>query len=140
MPLSFKSATRERRQGDAQPVFYRITDTTFITKVPLKRLLAHTRTKMELTYFLAANVIRISEERESVVVAWACECKATHRDIAHMQSSQDKADTKMILHAVDVATYGTTEVNISLVTYAFIPSLRRHSDLCRDVNFVTGIG
>ena len=142
VPLSLKSATRVRRQGNEQPVFYRITDTTFIAKVPLKRLLAHTRTKMELTKFLAANVLRISEQREiNVVVAWASQCKATHRDVTHLQSSQEEADTKMILHAVDAVTQGATEVNIfSPDTDVFILSLRRYPELCGNVNFVTGSG
>ena len=38
LPLSLKSATRDRRQGGQQPVFYHITDTTNISKVPMKRL------------------------------------------------------------------------------------------------------
>ena len=41
LPLSLKSATRDGRQGGQQPVFYHITDTTNIPKVPIKRLLSH---------------------------------------------------------------------------------------------------
>jgi len=47
--LSLKAATREIRQGSQDPVYYKITDTTQIARVPMKRLLSHTRTKMELT-------------------------------------------------------------------------------------------
>ena len=48
LPLSLKSATRVRRQGGQDPVYYRISDSTHIAKVPLKRLLSHTKTKIEL--------------------------------------------------------------------------------------------
>jgi len=40
-------------------------------------------------------------------VAWASECKATQRDVSHLQSSQEEADTKMILHALDAASNGS---------------------------------
>ena len=41
---SLQSATRVRRQGDQHPVYYRITDCTDISKVTIKRLLAHEKT------------------------------------------------------------------------------------------------
>ena len=42
LPFSLKAATRVRRQGSQAPVYYHITDTTHIAKVPMKRLLSHT--------------------------------------------------------------------------------------------------
>ena len=45
-------------------------------------------------------------------MAWASECKATQRDVSHPQSSQEEADTKMILHALDAASNGATEINV----------------------------
>ena len=47
-PFSPKAATRVRRQGGQAPVYYHITDTMHIAKVPLKRLLSHTKIKMEI--------------------------------------------------------------------------------------------
>ena len=124
VPLSLKSATRVRRQGDQHPVYYRITDFTHIAKVTRKRLLSHKRTKMELTEYISAKVIQTSECRgKSVVVAWGNNCQATHRDVTHLRSSQEEADTKMIL----VASHGATEINIhSPDTDVFILSLRRY--------------
>ena len=60
-PLSLKSATRVRRQGDQHPVYYHVTDSTHIAKVPMKRLLSHKRSKMELTEYLSVKVIQRSE-------------------------------------------------------------------------------
>ena len=143
LPMSLKAATRVKRQGGQDPVYYRITGSTHIAKVPLKRLLSHTRTKMELTVYLAEKAIqhagRQSDKR--LVVAWGSECKATHQDMTHLQSSQEEADTKMLLHALDATAHGATEIRIhSPDTDVFILSLRRYPDLCENVSFVTGMG
>lgn len=142
VPLSLKSATRVRRQGDEQPVSYRVTDTTHIAKVPMKRLLSHTKTKMDLTEYLAAKALHTSGQRnKSIVVAWASDCRSTQRDVTHLKSCQEEADTKIILHAVDAAAQGATEIHVfSPDTDVFILSLRRYPELCRDVYFVTGTG
>jgi len=39
---SLKSATRSKRQGTQDPIHYHITDSTHISKVPLKKLLSYT--------------------------------------------------------------------------------------------------
>ena len=47
VPSSLKSATRTRRQGLEDPVYYCISDSTHTAKVPLKKLLSHsTKTKV----------------------------------------------------------------------------------------------
>ena len=112
-PLSLKSATRVRRQGEQYPGYYRVTDTTHIAKVPMKRLLSHERTKMELTEYLSAKVIQRSEcKGKNVIEAWGCYCQGTYFDVTHLRSSQEEADTKIILHAVDAASRGATEITI----------------------------
>ena len=57
VPSSLKSATRVKRQGGHAPIYHRITDSTHIAKVPMKKLLAHSKTKGKLTMFLAKNVM-----------------------------------------------------------------------------------
>ena len=77
-------------------------DSTHIAKVTLKKLLSHTKTKAELTAFLAQKVMERGEATgKQVIVAWATECKATHKDVRHLQSDHEEADTKIILHALD---------------------------------------
>ena len=56
MPFSLKTATRVSRQGGQDPIYYKVTDTTHIAKVPMKRLLSHLNTKVELTQFLAREI------------------------------------------------------------------------------------
>ena len=76
-----------------------------------------------------------------LVVAWGSTCEATHRGITHIKSSQEEADTKIILHALDAATHGATEINIHLPdTDVLLLALRRYPELCNDVNFITGTG
>ena len=76
-----------------------------------------------------------------LVVAWGCECLATHKDVTHLQSSQEEADTKMLLHALDVTADGPSEIQIhSPDTDVFVLSLRRYLNLCENMSFVTGKG
>lgn len=77
----------------------------------MKRLLSHERTKMALTEYLSAKVIQRSECMEkNVIVAWWCYCQGTR--FYHLRSSQEEADTKIILHTVDAASGGGTEMTI----------------------------
>ena len=142
IPLSLKSATRVRRQGDQHPVYYRITDSTYTAKVTVRRLLSREKTKMDLTEYLSTKFVQRSERRAtSVLVAWGNNCQATHRDVTYLRSSQEETDTKMILHAVDAASNGATQVNFySPDTDVIILSLRRYAQLCDDVQFITNTG
>ena len=42
-----------------------------------------------------------------LVAAWGTACEATHKNVAHLE-----ADTKILLHAVDTAARGATEITI----------------------------
>ena len=89
VPFSLKTATLVSRQGGHDPIYYKITDTTHIAKVPMKRLLSHVNTKMKLTQFLPRKTLeKGSYSGKDVVVAWGSQCKATHKDVAYLESSQ----------------------------------------------------
>ena len=48
--MSLKEATRKKRQRDQDPIiYYRITDSTDISKASMKKLLSYTKTKHDLT-------------------------------------------------------------------------------------------
>ena len=142
VPMSLKTATRDRRQGSQPAVSYHITDTTNIAKLPMKRLLSDVKTKMELTSYLAEKMLEKAHAQEKhMVVAWGSECGATHRNMSHLQSDQEEADTKLLLHAVDATTCGASSITIhSPDTDVFVLALRRYPELCKDTNFVTGTG
>ena len=61
-------------------MYYRITDSTHIGKVPMKKLLSPNKTKMELTEYLARKAldhVDIIEKR--LFAAWGTACEATQR-------------------------------------------------------------
>ena len=45
-----------------------------------------------------------------MVVVWGNECKATHTDLRNLESNQEEADTKIILHAADATSDGAMEI------------------------------
>ena len=76
-----------------------------------------------------------------LVVAWGSVCKATHKDVAHLQSNQEEAITKMTLHALDATANAATQLQIhSPDTDVFVLALRRYPELCENTLFVTGRG
>ena len=102
----------------------------------MKRLLSHSKTKMELIEYLARKVLDHEEIiGKRLVAAWGSACEETHKNVAHLRSNKEEADTKILLHAVDAAAHGATEINIhSPDTDVFILSLRRYPQLCHKTN------
>ena len=91
----------------------------------MKRLLSHVNTKVELTQFLARKTLEKGRHSgKDVVVAWGSQFKATHKDVAYLESSQEEADTKLLLHAIAATTSGAT----------------RFPELSQNTSFVTGRG
>ena len=123
-------------------MYYRITASTHIAKVPMKKLLLHNKTKMELTDFLAQKIIKCGEKKgRNVVLAWGCQCRGTNKDMSYLESSQEEVDTKILLHAIDATANGATELRIhSPDTDVFVLSVRRYPHLCKNTSFVTGTG
>ena len=142
VPTSLKTATRDRRQGSQPSVVYYITDSTNVSKVPMKKLLAHVTTKCNLTSYLAEKMLeKAAEEKKQMVIAWGAQCQATHRNVSHLHSQQEEADTKLLLHATDATSCGASVINIhSPDTDVFVLGLRRYLQLCKKTNFVTGTG
>ena len=123
-------------------MYYRITDSTHIGKVAMKKLFSHNKTKLELTGYLARKALDHAEIiGKRLAAAWGTACEATHKNVAHLRSTQEEADTKILLHAVDAPAHGATEINIhSPDTDVFILSLTRYPQLCHETNFITGTG
>ena len=64
-------------------MYYHITLSTHIVRVPMKNLLSNAKTKMELADYLAQKTIdgEVHNGRR-VVVAWRSECKGTREDFS----------------------------------------------------------
>ena len=142
LPSSLKEANRKKRLGNHDPVYYRVTSTTHIAKVPMKKLLSHAKTKSELTEYLAERTIEHAERNGTrAVVVYGCESKGNKKDMSYLKSDQEEADTKIVLHALDATASGATEIRIhSPDTDVFILCLRRYPDLCQNTVFVTSKG
>lgn len=108
----------------------------------MKRLLSHTKTKQELTVYLARKSFEFAQGNERCfVVSWGCECAATSQRTEHLQSNHEEADTKLILHAIDATAHGATELNIhSPDTDVLVLAIRRYPELCKNTSFVIGTG
>ena len=64
-----------------------------------------------------------------MTVAWDSKCKGTHRDMQYLDSNQEEACTKLVLHAVDATVSGATRIDIVLPdTDVFVLALRRHAE------------
>ena len=142
IPMSLKTATRDQREEGIPPVAYGITPSTNIAKIPLKKLLSHVNTKSEISAFLADRILdHASAKGVKLVVAWSNQCKATLTDVTHLASEQEKADTKLILHAYEASRCGATSIHIhSPDTDFLVLAIRRYPLLCEDTCFVTGTG
>ena len=57
LPQSLKKDARQKRNKGKPEIAYRIKDTTNIAKVPMKQLLSSTKTKKELTNYLAEKML-----------------------------------------------------------------------------------
>ena len=86
--MSLKEATREKKQGSQDAVYFRITDSIKNSRLPMRKLLSHTKTKMELTTYLTDEVMTHFRRQggRRFVVALGSECKATHKHVRSLQS------------------------------------------------------
>ena len=107
----------------------------------MKKLLSHTKTKGELTTYLAEKMIQNAHQNQHIVVAYGTRCISKPRRYALPNSEQEEADTKILLHAVDSTTSGATSIHIhSPDTDVLVLALRRYPNLCKDTSFMTGTG
>ena len=110
-------------------------------KCSTEELLSHTATKDALTVFSSTvlNLLETSKENNKLhTVAWQNKPESTHRDLNHLSSSQEEADTMLILHAVDASKNGETELTIySLDTDVLVLCPRRLPDISSETIFMT---
>ena len=88
-------------------------------------------------------LVKAHAEQKWVVVAWGSQCRDTHthRNVCHIHSQQEVADTKLILHVAEATAIGASIINIySPDTDAFVLAIRRYTEFCRNTNFVTEVG
>lgn len=139
---SLKTATREFRQQKSEPVQYKITPSTVISKVTMTQLLAHDKTKDDLTDFLAQEFVVFGTKKvKKFVVSWQDKASASHMDVSRLANTQEEADTKIILHAVHLAERGAKTLHIfSPDTDVMVLAIRRFPLLPSDSGLFLGLG
>lgn len=142
LPISLKESTRERRQGSKPAITYHVEDQTPIGKVSTKQFLSSTATKDELTVYLAHKAVMHFEGKSTVFIATSRQDVYSNSiDVKDIQSSQEEADTKIILHCLNAVKRGATQLYIqSPDTDVFIIAIYYYQQFCKDTYFVTGIG
>ena len=103
-------------------------------QLTMNRLLAHVSTKDELTQYIASKTLEKGcQNGLHMMVAWSSKCSATHKDMAYLDSDQEEADTKILLHAVDATAFRAKSIKIfSPDTNVFVLALRHYPELCAD--------
>lgn len=99
---SLKESTRERRQGGKPPTTYHVKDNTPVGKVSVKQFLSSNSTKDELTVYLAEKALQHFHTKPKVfIVTSRQDVLSNCMDVQHLYSSQEEADTRIILHSLD---------------------------------------
>jgi hypothetical protein len=139
---SLKTATRERRLGGHRETVYHIKDSMSLSKVTAKQLLSSNQTKDELTVYLANKALTYFHDKKETLIVTAREHVASNNlNVEHLTSSQEEADTRMILHAIDATDRGATSIQIySPDTDVLVLALCWYPYLGKNTTIVTGTG
>jgi hypothetical protein len=106
----------------------------------MKKLLSHIRTKDALTDYLTHQILQHAKTTsKNYVVAWRDESAATHCSVDFLSSTQEEADTKISLHALNVNERGATRLLIfAQDTEVLILAVRRYPELPPESFFMPG--
>ena len=132
-----------KRVAKTTPVKFKIADNTNITNISMRTFLSHSKTKDELTVYLADKTIAFAQKmKRNLVVSWRNEAKASDgTDVTALKSTHEEADTKIILHCLYASRHGATSLHIfSPDTDVFILSIWWSKMFPADTRFVTGVG
>ena len=141
-PSSLKEGTRQFRQGSSRPMVYHISDDAVIGRTTLKQLLSSNINKASLAIYIASHILQCNtDSRKNYVVTSEGECKSNKLSVEHLSSTQEEADTRMILHAIDATERGATSLCIqSPDTDVLVLALWKYTSLCEETSLVVGTG
>lgn len=133
---------RDIRQKGSDPIQYKVRPETKIESIPMHNLLAHDKTKVELSEFLSNQILKFGEtNNKEFVISWRNKAASSHGDDVSCLSSMQEADTKIILHAAYLAQ------KVIKTTHVFFPdtdvlilALRRYPQLSKEFAFYLGHG
>ena len=125
-----------------QPVHFHVKDTTSIANISLKQFLSSTKTKDELTVYLAdKSLTNFQDISKTFIVTSRKTVLSNERNVNYLESTHEDAYSKLILHAVDATFHGAGMVDtFSQDTDVLLLAVRCIPMLCVNTNFHTGIG
>ena len=131
---SMKEGTRERRRGKVKAIrSYIVEDSTAINDKSL--FLSSNATKDSLTLYLAQQLINQSSIQKLVTVTRSSVMKNSDVYVSTGVSTQEEADTIMVLHAVEVARSRldvhiySQDTDVLLLTLRRVPILGKQAAL-----------
>ena len=142
LPNSLKESTRQFRQGSNRPMVYQISDEAVIEKITLKQLLGSNVNKESLSIYFASHILECNKDSsKTYVVTSKHECKSNKLSVEHLTSTQEEADTRVLLHAIDVTETGATSLSIQNPdTDVLVLALWKFTSLCDQTSVVVGTG
>ena len=122
LPMSLREATRKKRQGGQDPIYYRITDSTNISQTK------HSSTSGDrvVSDFLLHRVVNVRRPTKKLDIYRATKKKRTQRSSFMSLMLHRMVQWRFHIHSPD--------------TDVFVFALRRYPELCGNVSFVTGKG
>ena len=142
LPNSLKEGTRQFRQGCNRSMTYQITDDAVIEKITLKQLVGSNVNKESLSVYFASHILECKKDSpKSYVVTLKHECYSNKLSVEHLASTQEEADTRMFLHAIDATKRGATSLSIhSPDTDVLVLARWNFASLCDETSVVVGTG
>jgi hypothetical protein len=133
---SIKNATRKRRAGKGRGIRREISNRDVKLPAQWKTFIDLNENKKSLTKFLKTELLRQAPQGDiELIVSGGCDGTAsssTGRDLDHLCSTQEEADTRMVLHICDAKSTGYERVVVScsdtdvlVILVAFYPQLSR---------------
>ena len=104
---SLKTDTRKSRQREHTPVQFRIDHNTSISNVYLmSKRLSYCMTKdvlyLSIISYLSMKILQWAKEKNTKIMsAWRDSVESNILDTRHLSSTQEEADTKLILRTLD---------------------------------------
>ncbi|MES9880361.1 MAG: hypothetical protein ABW185_05705, partial [Sedimenticola sp.] len=137
---SLKSNARARRNKGEYEKAHVCNDMTPI-RTPFRKFISNTKTKQSLTIYLAEKLLdRYKDDDTPVVVSTSNGIQSNKLTVEHLRSSQEEADTILIMHAIDAVKREKKVDIVSPDTDVFILAVSRYPVLGKDPRVITGTG
>ena len=121
---------------------YQISDGAVTEKITFKQLLSSSVNKESLALYFASYILEYARDsQKTYVVTLKSECRSNNLSFHHLNTTQEEADTRMLLHAIDATERGAASLCIhSPDTDVLVLALWKYTSLCEETSVVAGTG